>query len=86
MIISKEHAKVMSTFIKKFVSLCGNADAFEFTGDYTSNGTEPDWSCGPQNPTIPLPTGLDHVCDWRTFSLEVEYSQSQGKMDKKAKN
>ena len=75
----------MSTFIKKFVSVCGNGDAFEFTGDYTLNAMESDFSCEPKNPTAPLPAGLDHISDWRTFFLEAGYSQRLDEQDEKAK-
>ena len=45
---------------------------------------EPDWSCGPFHPTMPVPIGLNGVSYWRTFILEVGFAQSQNLLTEKA--
>ena len=86
MVVSREHARTVSTFVKIFTLACGNALEFSFNGDFTSNRMEPDWSCGPINPTMPVQIGLIGVSYWRTFILEVGFAQSQNLLNEKAES
>ena len=71
LLVSKTHERTVRVFENVFGEACSNDYAVIQGGSFTSHNMEPDCSYGPAEPTLPLPKGLEHISDWRTFVVEI---------------
>ena len=81
---SMMHERTVRVFEHVFGEACGNVYAAMTSGSFTSHNMEPDCSYGPVKPTVPLPKGLKLVSYWRTFIVEIGYSQNMESLARKA--
>ena len=81
-ILSYEHELTVGAFNVLFARAVGDLD-FAYIGSATSHYMQPDCSFGPIQPTLPLPTGLDHKMEWATLIVEVACYQQPHSLDRK---
>ena len=81
---SVEHETTVSVFRRTFLAACGDTREFRDPSSVILYHLEPDWSCGPRHPSLPIPRGLEKLCHWRTFILEVGMCQNMLMLQRKA--
>ena len=80
--LSYEHELTVGAFNALFVKALGDFD-LAYIGSATTHHMQPDCSFGPIQPTLPLPTGLNHKMEWATLIVEVAYSQRANSVNRK---